>query len=160
MSQYGLRCAGFNDGADSIFVYVTAGPDGNIARAFFSSTSIDRFCAACAMFADRRSSSAGVCAPSVLDVAGGNGVVAPEFTCVAIDDASFLEDSDRSCLTFLLRRCEGRQFGLRKGRRVWAMSRRSRSFWWASLSAGVGTIVSCLGSCRGSGSRIWDDEER
>lgn len=75
-----------------------------------------------------------------MPVVGGRGVVAPEFACVARTEAvaSFLEFSERSCLTFLLRRCEGRQVEERKGRGIWAMSRVSRSFWWASVSAGVG----------------------
>lgn len=75
-----------------------------------------------------------------MSVVGGRGVVAPEFACVARTEAvaSFLEFSERSCLTFLLRRWEGRQVEERKGRGIWAMSRVSRSFWWASVSAGVG----------------------
>ena len=106
-----------------MLVYVTAGIDGSMALAFFSKTSVDRFCAAWAMFV-RAELSKGVWLPSVL---GCKGVDAPEFACVAITDASFLVFSEISCLTFLLRRCDGLQFGLRKGRGTWAMSRRLRS---------------------------------
>lgn len=83
--------------------------------------------------------SAGVCVPSVPVPRGGTGVVAPELACVArTEAASFLVFSEMICLTFLLRRWEGRQLGLRKGRGNWATSRVSRRRWWASVSAGVG----------------------
>jgi len=111
-----------------MFVHVTDGPEPELAiLAFLSKTSVDRFCAACAIFSPPCAPSAGVSVP----VVGRRGVVAPEFACVARTDAvaSFLEFSERSCLTFLLRRCEGRQVEERKGRGIWAMSRVSRSFW-------------------------------
>lgn len=67
----------------------------------------------------------GVWLPSVVLTA--KGVVAPELTWVAIEEASLRDDSDSNCLTFLLRRWDGFQCELRKGRGRVAMSRVSRS---------------------------------
>lgn len=52
--------------------------------------------------ADAPVATTGVWEPSVVLTA--KGVVAPELTWVAIDEASLRRDSDSNCLTFLLRR--------------------------------------------------------
>lgn len=98
-----------------MLVYVTAGPNGTAFRCrFFSRTNVERLCAACAMFGCLilPFDTTGVMAPPVLAPAGGNGVVAPELFCDASTEASLRWLSEIICLTFLLRRCEGFQFGL------------------------------------------------
>lgn len=89
--------------------------------------------------ADPPVATTGVWVPSVVLVA--KGVVAPELTWVAIEEASLREDSERSCLTFLLRRWEGFQCELRKGLGRVAMSRVSRSSWCSSVVAFAGGIL-------------------
>lgn len=112
MSQYFFCALGWKLGADSMFVYVGAGPVAfpAAARPFLSSTSRSRLCAACAMFGGRPMP-AGVEPPSEATA----GVDAPLLACVFIIEASLRDASPRTCLRFLLRRCAGFQCGLRNG---------------------------------------------
>lgn len=175
ISQYLFCDDGCSDGADSMFVYVTAGPipfaiplpSCARERKFFSSTRVERLWAAWAMLGGRGAAPApagndmGVRSPFPLSVAGvagvaaavvldaaANGVEAPELFWLASTEASLREDSESICFTFLLRRAEGFQWGLRKGRGVRDMSSWSRSFWWeSSVVEGGGGMVADGGGC-------------
>lgn len=58
---------------------------------------------------------AGVTLPVIASDAGTTGVEMPLLFCVASTEASLREASPIICFKFLLRRCGGFQFGLRKG---------------------------------------------
>ena len=122
MSQYCFWCAGCRLGALSMFVYVTAGPNPKDAPfaalcMFFSSTSVDRLCAACVMFTglELAPPCIGVMAPSEVVPVAGKGVEAPELFCVASTEASRLFVSPMICFVFLFLRPDGFQLGLRNG---------------------------------------------
>lgn len=103
MSQYLLWLLGWKLGADSIFVYVAAGPlakaEPIAALLFFSSTSVLKLCAAWAMLGALCEALMGVTAPPVR-----TGVETPLLFWVAITEASLRVASAMICLTFLLRR--------------------------------------------------------
>jgi len=88
-----------------MLVYVGAGPAA--ALPFFSNTRVLRLWAAWAMFGARPEAAL----PSAVTA----GVELPLLFCVAMTEASLRDASPRICLRFLLRRCGGFQFGLRKG---------------------------------------------
>lgn len=123
-----------------MFVYVGAGPAAlAAARPFFSKTSVLKLWAACAIFGGRLTLPAGV----LISEYGTAGVEMPLLFCVAMTEASLRVASPMICLRFLLRRCGGFQFGLRKGLWTACMSSLSRRAWcvFSSEAAVNGAIL-------------------
>ena len=94
-----------------MLVYVAIGPEDFAICKFFSSTMVDKFWAACAMFECTAFPAVGrgVAAPVPIVEVGGSGVESPLLSWVTITDASFRDASEIICFMFLFRRCEGFQ---------------------------------------------------
>lgn len=100
---------------------------------------VDKFRAACAIFewVVVPLAGTGVTAPVPILEPWGSGVDDPLLFCVGMTETSFREASEIICLIFLFRRCDGFQWGLRKGRGLRVRSSRSRRCWWESSALGV-----------------------